>query len=107
MAWYMMQFSLASKTWSKMISDPEAYSGDNLRCVVERLGGRVKDIWYTSGGYDGFLICELPDRKAAAAVSIAFSATGMCKDIQTLMLLTVDEARQVLLTASGQDNAEG
>lgn len=107
MTWYMMQFSLASETWSKMLSEPEAYRGDNLRCVVERLGGRVKDIWFTSGAHDGFLICELPDHKAAAAVSIAFSATGMCKDIQTLMLLTVEEAQQTLLTASGRDNAEG
>ena len=107
MAWYMMQFSLASETWSKMISDAEAYRGDIVRRVVERFGGRVKDMWYTSGGYDGFLICELPDRETAAAISIAYSATGMCTNIQTLMLLTVDEAQQAVLKACGRDNEEG
>ncbi len=55
MASYMMQFGLTSETWSKIMSDPEAYRGDNLRCVVEGLGGRVKDMWFTSGGHDGHL----------------------------------------------------
>jgi uncharacterized protein with GYD domain len=103
----MFQFSLTSETWSKMTSDPEAYRGEIVRRVVERYGGRVKDIWYTSGTYDGFLICELPNRETAAAISIAYSTTGMCKDIQTLMLLTVDEVQRAVMKASGQDNSAG
>ncbi len=107
MAWYMIQFSRTSDAWSKMISEPEDFSGDVVSRVVKRFGGRIKDIWYTSGGYDGFLICELPDRETAAAISIAYSATGMCKDIRTLMLLTVDQAQQAVLKASGRDTAAG
>lgn len=105
MVLYMMQFRLTTAGWTAMLENPTAYRGHVLRGAVERLGGSVKDIWLMVGEHDGVVICELPDAVNAAAISIAYSASGMIKDIRTSTLLTFDEAQQAVLKAAGRKSA--
>ena len=65
-----------------------------LTATVESVGGTVEAMYYAFGERDVFLIADLPDDTAAAALSIAIGAAGAL-DIKVTVLVTpeaVDEA---------------
>ena len=65
-----------------------------LTATVESVGGAVEAMYYAFGERDVFLIADLPDDTAAAALSIAIGAAGAL-DIKVTVLVTpeaVDEA---------------
>ena len=65
-----------------------------LTATVESVGGAVESMYYAFGERDVFLIADLPDDTAAAALSIAIGAAGAL-DIKVTVLVTpeaVDEA---------------
>ncbi len=73
--------------------------------MVKGLGGSVESFHYAFGADDVFVIVDLPDNVAAAAIAMAVSATGMV-GIRIVVLLTpaeIDEAakRQVAYTPPG------
>jgi len=47
------------------------------------------------------VLAELPDNKAAAALSLSAEASGAVKMIHTTVLLTVDEAIEAMKMAAG------
>jgi uncharacterized protein with GYD domain len=58
--------------------------------VAGKLGGTVECFYFSFGKNDAVVIVDLPDNVAAAAVSVAVSASG-AGAIVTTPLLTVDE----------------
>ena len=65
-----------------------------LTATVESVGGAVEAMYYAFGERDVFLIADLPDDTAAAALSIAIGAAGAL-DIKVTVLVTpeaVDDA---------------
>jgi len=58
--------------------------------VAKGVGGSVESFHFAFGDDDAFLICELPDNKAAATLAMTVSASGRVA-ISTIPLLTVDE----------------
>ena len=65
-----------------------------LTATVESVGGTVEAMYYAFGERDVFLIADLPDDTAAAALSIAIGAAGAL-DIKVTVLVTpeaVDDA---------------
>ena len=62
---------------------------------------RLMDAYYLMfGAWDGFVIADVPDSKAAAAISLAVSSTGAFAHIETHELLEAGELASVLNTAS-------
>jgi uncharacterized protein with GYD domain len=62
--------------------------------LVGGLGGKVEAFYYALGDDDAFVIVDLPDNTAAAAISLAVNAIGAVQ-IKTVPLLAaedVDEA---------------
>jgi uncharacterized protein with GYD domain len=47
-----------------------------FRDLVEEMGGQVKDIYWTLGGYDVVAITEAPDDETATAVALKTSSLG-------------------------------
>ncbi|MGH8936564.1 MAG: GYD domain-containing protein [Acidimicrobiia bacterium] len=47
-----------------------------FRDLVEEMGGRLKDIYWTLGGYDVVAIMEAPDDETATAVALKTSSLG-------------------------------
>jgi hypothetical protein len=45
------------------------------------------------------LIVDLPDNVSAAAIALAFAAGGACKSVQTIPLISPEEATQALRKA--------
>jgi uncharacterized protein with GYD domain len=73
---------------------------------VEALGGRLQSFHFAFGSDDAYVIVELPDNVAAAALGLAVAASGLT-GVTTTVLLTpgeIDEAakRQVSYTPPGK-----
>jgi uncharacterized protein with GYD domain len=69
-------------------------------------GGSVESFYYAFGSDDVFIVCDLPDNVAAAAVSIAAGASGVVIS-RMVPLLTAEEidqavSRNLRLPGSGQ-----
>ena len=63
--------------------------------MCSSLGGSLESFHFAFGDVDAFVICELPDDEAAAAVSFAVS-TGSSVGIKTVKLMTVAEVDAAL-----------
>ena len=79
---------------------------DSLREAGEGLGGSLECFHFAFGGEDAYVICDLPDNAAAAALAMNASSSGLV-GVRTVVLLTpgeVDEAakRQVNYRAPGK-----
>ena len=63
-----------------------------MRGPIEKLGGKVKEMFFAFGPSDAVLITEMPDNVSAAAIALAFAAGGAVRSSQTTALMTVTEA---------------
>jgi uncharacterized protein with GYD domain len=67
---------------------------DAVAATAEGLGGQLESFYFGFGDYDAFVLLELPDNEAAAAVALAVNSAGGAT-VKTTVLLTpeqVDEA---------------
>jgi GYD domain len=53
------------------------------------------------GQYDGFVIVDLPDSRAAAATSLAVSSTGAFEHLETHELIEAEDLNPILERAKG------
>jgi uncharacterized protein with GYD domain len=66
-----------------------------VRRMAESVGGRIESFDFGFGEPDTYVICELPDNKAAAAVALAIGASGGAST-KTVVLLTPAEVDQAV-----------
>lgn len=68
--------------------------GSARRAVAEdlakNLGGALESFHFAFGDDDAYVICDLPDNKAAATLAMTVSSSGRVS-VATVSLLTVDE----------------
>jgi uncharacterized protein with GYD domain len=58
--------------------------------VAKSVGGSVESFHFAFGDEDAYVICDLPNNKAAATLAMTVSASGRIA-ISTVPLITVDE----------------
>jgi uncharacterized protein with GYD domain len=63
--------------------------------VIEKLGGTMKDVYWTLGPYDVVAIAELPDDESATAFAIATGAQGNVRST-TLRAFGRDEVQAII-----------
>jgi uncharacterized protein with GYD domain len=66
--------------------------------LAKSLGGSIESFHFAFGEDDAFVIADLPDNKAAAALAMTVTASGRVS-LSTVPLITVDEVDAI---ASGQ-----
>ena len=98
MPYYLMRFSYTPDAWAKLIKQPEDRRVV-ARAVIERLGGKLHGFWYAFGEHDGLVLIEAPDNTSVAAFSVGISARGSLRSAETTVLLTVEEAIEMLSKA--------
>ena len=103
MAYYLVQVAFSPEAWGAMLKKPRMHLED-LRPLLERLGGKLESCWLAFGEYDALLICQLPDQTSAAALSMAASAGGAIRAIKTTPLMTVEESADALKKAVGAND---
>ena len=60
------------------------------RQMIEKLGGRLLNIFWTQGGYDVVAITEWPDEGSAVAFSLALASSGNVRS-ETLRAFSAEE----------------
>jgi uncharacterized protein with GYD domain len=103
MAYYLVQVAFSPEAWGAMLKKPRRPLED-LRPLLERLGGKLESCWLAFGEYDALLICQLPDHTGAAALSMAASAGGTIRTIKTTPLMTVEESFDAVKKAAGTND---
>lgn len=63
---------------------------DAVAKVAESVGGTMECFYFGFGDRDAYVICDLPDNEAAAAVAITVNAAGGAT-VRTVTLLTPEE----------------
>ncbi|MGH7547503.1 MAG: GYD domain-containing protein [Gemmatimonadales bacterium] len=97
---YLLQFAYTADTWAALAKNP-VDRRPAVRAVLEKVGGRLIDLYYHFGEYDGVAILEAPDDTAANAAVIAVSAPGHLKATRTTRLFSVEEAMEAMRKAGG------
>ena len=98
MPMYLTRFSYTPETWARMIENPE----DRRKAAstyIESVGGRLHGFWYAFGDHDAYCLWEAPDNVSMAATAIAISAGGALSELQTTVLLSVEETLAALQKA--------
>jgi uncharacterized protein with GYD domain len=90
MAHHLVHGASTPEAWAAMVKNLQDRI-EAVRPTAEKLGGQVREGYLAFGEYDLVAICEFPDN-AAAAFSLAASAGGACKALETTPLLTTAEA---------------
>jgi uncharacterized protein with GYD domain len=69
---------------------------DAVAEMTESLGGKMESFYFGFGDHDAYVVVDLPDNEAAAAVALTVNASGAatCKTIVLLTPEEVDAAAQ-------------
>jgi uncharacterized protein with GYD domain len=97
---YMFQGTYTPEAWASMTKNPQDRSV-GVTELVEKLGGKLINLYYCFGEYDVVAIFEAPDDTTASAMVMAAISPGHAKASKTTKLLTVQEATEAMRKAGG------
>ena len=100
MAHFLLEGAYTPETWKTLVNNPQDRS-EAVRPVIEKLGGKVENVWFSFGDYDVVLIMQMPDNVSAAAFSLAVASGGVFRSLRTTPLLTIAEGMEAMKKASG------
>jgi uncharacterized protein with GYD domain len=90
---FLIQGSFTQDGLQGLLKDGGSGRVAAVRKMAESVGGRLESFDFAFGGPDTYVICELPDNKAAAAIALAVGASGGAT-VKTAVLMTPDEVDQ-------------
>ena len=96
---FLHQASYTTEAWARLIAHPQDRH-EAVRGPIEKLGGRLHNLYFAFGDHDVVAITEFPDNVSAAAISMAFAAGGAVRNTKTTPLMTAAEAVEALKKAS-------
>ncbi len=95
---YMTQFAYTPEAWAALTKKPENRA-EGLSRLAKEMGGRLVDMYYCFGDFDGVALIEAPDDATAAATIMAAAAPGHLKATRTTRLIPVTEAMEAMKKA--------
>lgn len=96
---YLGRFSYTTDAMKALLNEPQDRSAA-AREVAESLGGKLLGFWFAFGEFDGVFLMEAPDNASAAALAMAVGAGGALSEIETTVLLDMDEAQDAMRKAA-------
>jgi uncharacterized protein with GYD domain len=99
MSLYLGRFSYTTDAMKALLDQPQDRSAA-AREVAESLGGKLLGFWYAFGEFDGVFLMEAPDNASAAALAMAVGAGGALSEVETTVLLDMDEAQDAMRKAA-------
>jgi uncharacterized protein with GYD domain len=99
MPFFLHQVSYTPEALARLIANPQDRF-EAVRGPIEKLGGKIKDSYFSFGPSDAVLITEMPDNVSAAAIALAFAAGGSLRNCQTTALMTNAEAVDAMRKAA-------
>jgi uncharacterized protein with GYD domain len=95
---YLTRFSYTPETWARLIANPE----DRRKAAteyIETVGGKLLGFWYAFGAHDAMTLWEAPDNVSHAAVVLAIGSGGAVTNLETTVLMTVEDTMEAMRTA--------
>ena len=106
MAKYLIQATYSAAGVKGLLKEGGSSRRAAVAKAVAGIGGKLESLYYAFGKVDCYIIIEMPDAGAAAAVSMAINATGLATSIVTPLLTPgeIDKAvkKTVKYRAPGQ-----
>ena len=99
MAMFMLQGSYNATAAKAFLGNPHDRHGP-VSSLFASAGGKLHHMWLALGETDYFIVGELPDAKAALALSIAVNSSGSLSNFRTSELLTTSEAADAMKAAA-------
>ena len=96
---YLGRFSYTTDAMKALLDQPQDRSAA-AREVAESLGGKLLGFWFAFGAFDGVFLMEAPDNASAAALAMAVGAGGALSEVETTVLLDMDEAQDAMRKAA-------
>jgi uncharacterized protein with GYD domain len=90
MAKYLLKVRYTGEGLQGVMRDGGSARRAAAQDLAKNVGGSVESFHFAFGEDDAYLICDLPDNKAAATVAMTVTASGRV-EITTVPLLTVEE----------------
>ena len=99
MAKYLIQGSYTAETWARLMKAPEDRA-QTIGPILESVGAQLESLYFAFGDDDIFAIIDAPDNVTAAALAVAVTSSGAFKSFRTTVLLSSNEAMEVMRKAS-------
>ncbi len=98
MTYYLMRAKISQHAMGALVQRPEDRFVTMTR-LLKGVGGRLHYYFFSFGEYDIVLLFELPDNVNAAALSMVLTASGSVTEVDTTVLLTMEQAIEAMHTA--------
>lgn len=98
MPMYLFQLSYTSEAAKAMITSPSDRKAA-ATSLINALGGKLHEMYFSFGEYDAVCLIEGPDDKMMAAGAMAVGAGGSISKAHTTKLMSVDDAMAAMTMA--------
>jgi uncharacterized protein with GYD domain len=96
---YLTRFNYKTDAVKALVNEPQDRTVAG-RELAESLGGKLLGFWFAFGEFDGVFLMEAPDNTSAMALAMAVGAGGALSDVETTVLLDMDEAQEAMRKAA-------
>lgn len=96
---YLYQGAYTPEAWATLVEKPQNRI-QAVRPAIEKLGGKIRNAFFSFGKYDVVLIVEMPDNVSMASLAIAIAAGGAIKNAQTTVLMSAEDGLAAMKKAS-------
>ncbi|HEY7942267.1 MAG TPA: GYD domain-containing protein [Candidatus Limnocylindrales bacterium] len=100
MAKYLFTASYTAAGAKGVLSEGGTSRQKAVERLVKSVGGKVEAMYWAFGAHDFYMIADMPDAAAAAALSLTVSSTGTVAASTTVLLTAAD------LDAAAKTNAQ-
>ena len=90
MAKYLITASYNAEGTKGLLKDGGSKRKDAATKLIEDMGGTVESFYFAFGDHDAFVIADLPNEIAAAAIGLKIKSSGLV-NISTTALLTPEQ----------------
>ncbi len=90
MAKYLIMASYNAEGTKGLLKDGGSKRKDAAAKVIEDMGGTVESFYFAFGDHDAFVIADIPNEIAAAAIGLKINSSGLV-NISTTALLTPEQ----------------
>lgn len=99
MPMYLYQGAYTPEAWATLVEKPQNRI-QAVRPAIEKLGGKIRNAFFSFGKYDVVLIVEMPDNVSMASLAIAIAAGGAVKNSRTTVLMSPEDGLAAMKKAA-------
>lgn len=95
---YLHQFGYSTDSIKGMVASPQDRR-KAAKKIITAAGGKLLDMYFCFGKYDGIAISEFPAQTDVASVALTLGSSGAFSKIHTTVLIGMDEAMEAMQKA--------